>query len=139
MSPAQPLLAENLAQAAPLDGNALHLGEEDHQAVERPGVKGLIQLCRRGQGNLQDSPYLMRGIDPWTSLSRPFLQSCDAQAITSADPAASRPFMNTSFLTNLYGKMALVGEQADLGAFHTACTELARGGHFAQLGLLLLS
>jgi hypothetical protein len=59
MTPAQALLPENLAEAAPLDGNALHFREIGHQGVERPGVKGLIELSRRSQGRLKVDPYLL--------------------------------------------------------------------------------
>jgi hypothetical protein len=44
---------------APLDGNALHFREIGHQGVERPGVKGLIELSRRSQGRLKVDPYLL--------------------------------------------------------------------------------
>ena len=50
MAPLQPLVHEDLADAAPLDRDALLLVEVVPQAVECPAAEGLAQALRVGQG-----------------------------------------------------------------------------------------
>ena len=59
MAPLQPLVHEDLADAAPLDRDPLVLVEVVPQAVECPAAEGLAQALRVGQGRGDDLGALL--------------------------------------------------------------------------------
>jgi hypothetical protein len=62
LAPLQPLVEEDLVDAAPLDRDALLLVEIGLQAVERPAAEGQAQALRAGQRGGEDLGPLLGGV-----------------------------------------------------------------------------
>jgi hypothetical protein len=74
LAPAQPLIQQDLVDAAALDGDPLPLIEIRLQAVQRPTAERQSQVVRLGQGRGDDLSSLRGGVGRGAARPRPVLQ-----------------------------------------------------------------
>jgi hypothetical protein len=86
MAPLQPLVDEDLTDAAAFDRDALLLVEVGLQAVQRPAVEGQTQMLRIGQRGGDDLGALLGRVGVRAPGSRPIPQPVESLLIEAMDP-----------------------------------------------------
>jgi hypothetical protein len=118
MPPLQPLVDEDLTDAAPLDRDALRLVEVVAQAVRRPAAKGEVQPPRVGQRRGDHFGALLGGVRVRPAGAGPILQAVEAPLIEAMDPGVDRGARDAQLLGDLAGPMSVGEGQEDPGALH---------------------
>ncbi len=90
MPPLQPLVHEDLADAAALDRDALLLVEVGAQAVQRPAGEGQTQALRIGQRSGDDLGALLGGIGMRPARPGLILQAGQISVVEAMDPGGDR-------------------------------------------------
>ena len=90
MPPLQPLIDEDLADAAPLDRDALPLVEVISQAVERPAAEGQAQALRVGQRRGDDLGALLGRVGGRAPGPGPIFQATEPPVVEASDPGVDR-------------------------------------------------
>jgi hypothetical protein len=137
VSPLQPLIDEDLADAAPLDRDAFLLVEVGAQAVQRPAAKGQVQLLRGGQRRGEDFGTLLGGVGVRPAGAGPILQAVEAPLIEAMDPGVDGGARDAQPLGDLAGPMSVGEGREDLGAFHESGLCGPRVGQLLEGGSLL--
>ncbi len=130
MSPLQPLVHEDLADAAALDRDTLLLVEVDAQAVQRPAAEGQTQALRVGQRGGDDLGALLGGIGVRAPGPGPIPQSMEALLIEAMEPGVDGGAGQPQFLGDVAGPMSIGDSQEDLSPLHEAGL---RGPRVSQL------
>src|SRR5262245_23675008 len=86
MAPLQPLVHEDLAEAAPLDRDALLFVEIGLQTIDRPGAEGQTQAIRLGQGRGDHLGALLGGVGLRSPGPGAILQPGQAPLIEAMEP-----------------------------------------------------
>jgi hypothetical protein len=86
MAPLQPLVHEDLADAAPLDRDPLALVEVVAQSVERPAAEGQIEAFRVGQRGGDDLGALFGRVGMRASRPGPILEPAEPPVVEAVDP-----------------------------------------------------
>jgi hypothetical protein len=130
MAPLQPLVHEDLADATPLDRDALLLVEVGPQAVQRPAAEGQAQALRVGQRGGDHFGALLGRIGVRTPGARPIPQPEEALLIEAMDPGVDRGARQPQVLGDLAGPPSLGDGQQELGPLDEAGL---RGPRVSQL------
>jgi hypothetical protein len=128
--PLQPLIDEDLADAAPLDRDAPLLVEVDAQAVQRPAAEGQAQLLRVGQRRGEDFGALLGGVDVRPTGAGPILKSMGAPLIEAMEPGVDGGARDAQLLGDLARPSSLGDGQQELGPLDEAGL---RGPRVSQL------
>src|SRR3954452_23149052 len=130
MTPLQPLVDEDLADAAAFDRYVLLLVEVDAQAIQRPAAEGQAQ-------NLWVSQCRGEGLGAWlgrvgarTPGAGPILQAAEALLVKAVDPGVDRGAGQFQVLGDLARPSPARDSQEDLGSLDEACL---RGPRVSQL------
>jgi hypothetical protein len=118
MAPLQPLVHEDLADAAALHADALVLVEVGAQTVQRPAAEGQAQALRIGQRRGDHLGALLGGVGMRASGPGPILQAVEAPLIEAMDPGVDGGARQTQLLGDLAGPPSVGDGQEDLGALH---------------------
>ncbi len=116
MAPLQPLVHEDLADATPLDRDALLLVEVGAQAVQRPAAERQVEALRVGQRRGKDFGALLGGVGMGPAGAGPILQSAESLLIEAMDPGVDRGARQAQFSGDLAGPPPIGEGQEDLGA-----------------------
>ena len=130
MAPLQPLVHEDLADAAALDADALLLVEVGAQAVQRPAAEGQAQALRVGQRGGDHFGALLGRIGVRTPGAGPILQPVGTPLIEAMDPGIDRGARQPQVLGDLAGPPSLGDGQQELGPLDEAGL---RGPRVSQL------
>jgi hypothetical protein len=127
MTPLQPLIHEDLADAASLDRDPLALVEVVPQAVERPAAEGEAEAVRFGQGGGDDlGPLLgsigLRAPGPW-----PILEPAESPVIEAVDPCVDSGLADAQVAGDLAGASPISDGKQDPGPLDEASLSRARG------------
>jgi hypothetical protein len=90
LPPAEALLDEDFADAAPLHGQGLLLVEVDLEAVHRPRAEGQAERLRVRQCGGDDLGPLLGRVGRWSPGATMFLQTVEAVVVEAADPGVNR-------------------------------------------------
>jgi hypothetical protein len=137
VSPLQPLVHEDLADAAPLDRDAFLLVEVGAQAVQRPAAEGEVQPLRVGQRRGEHFGALLGGVGVRSAGAGPILEAAEAPLIEAMDPGVDRGAREAQPLGDLAGPMPVGEGQEDLGALHESGLCGPRVGQLLEGGSLL--
>jgi hypothetical protein len=118
MTPLQPLINEDLADAAALDRDALPLIEIGPQAVQRPAAEGQAQALGIGQRRGDHFGALLGGVGVRAPGPGPILQAVEALLIEAMDPGVDGGARQAQLLGDLAGPGSVGDGQEDLGALH---------------------
>jgi hypothetical protein len=127
MAPLQPLVHEDLADAAPLDRDALVLVEVVPQAVQRPAAEGKVQRLRIGQCRGDDLGALLGGVGVRPAGAVPILQAVEALLIEATDPGVDGGPADAHVPGDLAGASPVGEGGEDAGALDEAGLSRARG------------
>jgi hypothetical protein len=120
MAPLQPLVHEELADAAALDADALLLVEVGAQAVQRPAAEGQAQGLRVRQGGGDHFGALLGGVGVRTPGAGPILQAAEPPLVEAMDPGVDRGPRDTEVLGDLTGRSPVGTGQEDPGPLDEA-------------------
>jgi hypothetical protein len=137
MPPLQPLIDEDLADAAPLDRDALVLVEVGPQAVQRPAAEGQVEPLRVGQRRGEDlgAPLGRVGVRP--AGAGPVLEAVEAPLVEATDPGVDGGSADAQVAGDLAGASP-VGDGGEYpGPLHEARLGRARGRELIE-GLTFL-
>jgi hypothetical protein len=115
MSPLQPLIHEDLADAAPLDRDALLLVEVVSQAVERPAGKGQAQRLRVGERRGDDLGALLGRVGGRAPGPGPVLQTGEATVVEAMDPGVDGRLADAQVAGDLAGSSPVGDGEQDAG------------------------
>lgn len=115
MAPLQPLVHEDLADAAPLDRDALLLVEVGAKAVECPAAEGLAQALRVGQRRGDHLGALLGRVDVRAAGPRTILQSGEALFVEAMDPGVDGGTREAELLGNSARRASVGDGQEDPG------------------------
>jgi hypothetical protein len=115
MAPLQPLVHEDLADAAPLHRDALLLVQVGTQAVECPAPEGQVQALRVSQCRGDDLGALLGGVGVRPAGAGPILQSVEAPLVEAMDPGVDRRARDAQLLGDLAGPTSVGDGRKDLG------------------------
>jgi hypothetical protein len=136
VTPLQPLIHEDLADAAALDADALLLIEVGFEPVERPAAEGQAQVLGGGQGRGDDLGALLGGVGRRPPGAGAFLEPGEALRVEAADPGVGgRP--GAAERRGDGGGGSALGGLDDAGALDEADRGGARAEQLVE-GLLLL-
>ena len=138
MAPPQSLLAQNLADSAASDRDALDLAQIDDQPIERPGAEGEVQFAGRREGSLDHHADIRRGIDGRPTRAGSFFQSGETQAGKAIDPRPGGALAHPQALRDFLSAIALIGKEDDLRAFDATGGQLAGSGLAFELLIFLV-
>ena len=120
MAPLQPLIHEDLADAAPFDADALRLVEVGAQAVQRPAAEGQAQTLRVGQGRGDHFGSLLGRVGVRAPGPGAILQSWKAPLIEAMEPGVNGGAREAQLPGDL-ARLASVGDgQKDAGPLDSA-------------------
>ena len=127
MAPLQPLVHEDLADAAPLDRDPLTLVEVVPQAVERPAAEGEIEAVRVGQGGGGDLGPLLRRVGVRAPGPGPILQPAESPVIEPMDPGVDGGLADAQVAGDLAGALPVSDGEQDPCPLDEAGLSRARG------------
>jgi hypothetical protein len=127
MPPLQPLIDEDLADAAPLDRDALVLVEVGPQAVQRPAAEGQVQPLRVGQRRGDDLGALLGGVGVRPAGAVPILEAVEAPLVEAPDPGVDGGSADAQVAGDLAGASPVGDSGQDAGALDEARLGRARG------------
>jgi hypothetical protein len=127
MAPLQPLVHEDLADAAPLDRDGLLLIEVVPQPVERPAAEGQAEALRVGQRRGDDLGALLGGVGVWAPGAGPIPQPVEALLVEAMDPRVDGGPRDAQFLGHLAGPSPIGEGQEDPGPLDEPGLGRARG------------
>jgi hypothetical protein len=116
MPPFQPLIDEDLADAAPLDRDALVLVEVISQAVQRPAAEGQAQALRVGQRRGDDLGTLLGGVGVRPAGAGPILEPLESPLVEAADPGIDGGTADAQVAGDLAGSMPVGDGEQEPGA-----------------------
>jgi hypothetical protein len=116
MAPLQPLVHEDLADAAALHANALVLVEIGTQTVQRPAAEGQAQALRVRQRRGDDLSALLGGVGVRPPGPGPILHPVESLLIEAMDPGVDGGARQAQLLGDLAGPTSVGEGQKDLGA-----------------------
>jgi hypothetical protein len=126
MPPLQPLVHEDLANAAALDRDALLLVEVGPQAVQCPAAEGELKALRVGQSRGDNLGTLLGGIGVRAAGAGPIPQALEALLIEAMDPGVDGGAGQPQVLGDLAGPPPIGDGQEDLGPLDGASLRGAR-------------
>jgi hypothetical protein len=137
MPPLQPLVHEDLADAAPLDRDAPLLIEVIAQAVQRPAAEGQPQALRVGQRRGDDLGASLGGVGVRSPGAGPVPQPVEALLVEATDPGVDRGPRDAQLLGHQAGPSPVGDGQEDPGPLDESGLGRARGREpFEGLALL---
>jgi hypothetical protein len=113
MAPLQPLVDEELADAAASDADALLLVEVGAQPVQRPAAEGQAQALRGGQGRGDDLGALLGGVGVRTPGPGPIPQAAEPPLVEAMDPGVDGGPRDAEVLGDLTGRSPVGTGQED--------------------------
>jgi hypothetical protein len=137
MAPLQPLVHEDLADAAPLDRDALVLVEVVSQAVQRPAAEGKVQPLRVGQRRGDDLGALLGGVGVRPAGAVPILQAVEPPLVEATDPGVDGGPADAQVPGDLAGALPVGDGGEDAGTLDEARLGGARGRELIE-GLTFL-
>src|SRR4051812_14415836 len=121
MTPLQPLVDEDLTDAAAFDRDALLLVEVDAQAIQRPAAEGPAQDLWVSQCRGEDLGALLGRVGVGTPGAGPILQAAEALLVEAVDPGVDRGAGQSQVLSDLARPPPVRDGQEDLGSLDEAC------------------
>jgi hypothetical protein len=118
MAPLQPLVHEDLADAAPLDRDPLVLIEVVSQSVERPTGEGEIEAFRVGQRGGDDLGPLLGRVGVRAAGPRSILQPRQPPVVEAMDPGVDRRPRDAADLGDPAGGLPVGEGEQDPGALN---------------------
>jgi hypothetical protein len=118
LAPLQPLVHEDLADAAALHADALLLVEIGPQTVQCPAPEGQTQALRIGQRGGDHLGALLGGVGVRAPGPGPILQAVESLLIEAMDPGVDGGARPAQLLGDLAGPPSVGDGQEDLGALH---------------------
>jgi hypothetical protein len=118
MPPLQPLVHEDLADAAPLDRDALLLIEVVAQAIQRPAAEGLSQALRVGQRRGDDLGALLGGVGVRPARPRMIVETGQAPVVEAMDPGVDGGSRDAQVPGHLSGASSVGEGQEDPSPLH---------------------
>jgi hypothetical protein len=120
MAPLQPLVHEDLADAAPFDGDALLFVEVGLEAIQRPAAERQAQALGIGQGGGDDFGALLGGIGVGPARARAIIEAGQALLVEAVDPCVDIFPTDVHLCGDGTGALPVGGGQEDPGALDEA-------------------
>jgi hypothetical protein len=127
MAPLQPLVHEDLADAAPLDRDPLALVEVVPQAVERPAAEGEVEAVRVGQGGGDDLGPLLSRVGMRAPGPGPILEPAEPPVMEAVDPGVDGGLADAQVAGDMAGASPVSDGEQDPCPLDEASLSRARG------------
>jgi hypothetical protein len=132
MPPLQPLIHEDLADAAPLDRDALLFVEVVAQTVERPASEGQAQGLRVGQRRGDDLGALLGRVGGRASGPGPIFEPGEPAVIEAMDPGVDGGLADAQVAGDLGGSSPVGDGEQNPGPLDEPGLGGARGGELFE-------